>query len=330
MNFNYAKICKSLLDGVQSRAKEVIVRRFGLAGNEPETLESIGEDFKITRERVRQIQERALKQIKESKGSQLNEVFKYFAEEMQQLGGLMREEELLKRWGGKDSQNHVLFLLNLNEGFKFSSANKEYVAFWYANDNATKEAKKTVEGFVKYLKAKGTPCKLSEYETGLSDSTLKNYISISSEILINNEGLYGLASWPEVNPRNIRDKAFLALKKLGKPLHFSEIYGMITKSLVGGDKAILLQSVHNELIRNPEFVLIGRGIYALKEWGYQPGWVKDILAESLRKEKRGLTKEELIEKVLAQRQVKKSTILLNLSDKGYFLRDQDGKYMLKA
>lgn len=242
----------------------------------------------------------------------------------------MREEELLKRWGGKDSQNHVLFLLNLNEGFKFSSANKEYVAFWYANDNAVKEAKKTVEGFVKYLKAKGTPCKLSEYETGLSDTTLKNYISISSEILINNEGLYGLASWPEVNPRNIRDKAFLALKKLGKPLHFSEIYGMITKSLVGGDKAILLQSVHNELIRNPEFVLIGRGIYALKEWGYQPGWVKDILAEALRKEKRGLSKDELIEKVLAQRQVKKSTILLNLSDKGYFLRDQDGKYMLKA
>ncbi len=330
MNFNYAKICKSLLDGVQSRAKEVIVRRFGLAASEPETLESIGEDFKITRERVRQIQERALKQIKENKGAQLQEIFKYFAEEMQQFGGLMLEEEILKKWGGKDNQNHVLFLLNLNENFKFSSANKEYVAFWYTDDNAVKEAKKTVEGFVKYLKTKGAPCKLSEYETGLSDFVLNNYISISSEVLVNSEGLYGLASWPEVNPRNIRDKAFLALKKLNKPLHFSEIYDMITKSLTGGEKAILLQSVHNELIRNPEFVLIGRGIYALKEWGYQPGWVKDILVESLKKERRGLSKDELIEKVLAQRQVKKSTILLNLSDKGFFLKDQDGKYILKA
>ena len=156
------------------------------------------------------------------------------------------------------------------------------------------------------------------------------WLFISSEILVNSEGLYGLASWPEVNPRNIRDKAFLALKKLSKPLHFSEIYDIITKSLTGGEKAILLQSVHNELIRNPEFVLIGRGIYALKEWGYQPGWGKDILVESLKKERRGLSKDELIEKVLAQRQVKKSTILLNLSDKGFFLKDQDGKYILKA
>jgi len=329
MNFNYQKLCKSLLDGVQSRAKEVIERRFGLKGHQPETLEGIGEDFKITRERVRQIQERAIRQIKENKQDQLSGVFANFSQAIVKKGGVIREDEILKEWADKDSQNQVLFLLNLSDEFKFSSANKDFYAFWYNNENAVKDAKKTVDNFIKFLKTKGTPVALKEFEYAFSPETLKNYIGLSTQVLCNAEGLYGLAIWPEVNPRNIRDKAYLALKKMGKPLHFGEIYDIITNQ-ISNSKNILLQSVHNELIRNQEFVLIGRGIYALKEWGYAPGWVKDILAESLKLEKKGLSKDELIEKVLAQRKVKKSTILLNLSDKNYFLRDNDGKYILKA
>lgn len=329
MNFNYPKLCKSLLDIVPTRAREVIERRFGLKNNEPETLENIGKDFSITRERVRQIQERAIKQIKESKQDFLKDVFAYFQAEIIKVGGVIKEEAILKKWGGKD-QNYVLFLLNLDESFKFSSENKDYFAFWYNSDQAVKEAKKTVENFTKFLKTKGQPVALKDFGSNLSPEVLQSYIEISTNILKSPEGLYGLADWPEVNPRNIRDKAFLALKKQNKPLHFSEIYDMITKAGANPEKSILLQSVHNELIRNPEFVLIGRGIYALKEWGYAPGWVKDILADVIRKEKKSLAKEDLIEKVLAQRQVKKSTILLNLSDKSYFAKDKEGRYTLKA
>lgn len=330
MKYNYSKICKSLLSDTQSRAREVIERRFGLTGSEPETLESIGKDFQITRERVRQIQSRAIKQIKQSKATQLSEIFAGFNAYITKNGGVVKQSRIIDDWGGEESKNQILFLLNLNSDFKFSTANKDYYAFWSNDDKAIKAVKNEINNFTKFLKAKKAPVALDEFESIQGADVLSNYISLSCKVLTNKEGKYGLSTWPEVNPRNIRDKAYLALKKKSSPLHFSEIYDIITTEHSNTGKDILLQSVHNELIRNNEFVLIGRGIYALKEWGYAPGWVKDILAETLRKEKEGLHKDVLIEKVLSQRKVKKSTILLNLTDKNYFLRDDDGKYILKA
>ncbi|WP_303852651.1 RNA polymerase sigma factor RpoD/SigA [Seleniivibrio woodruffii] len=44
--------------------KVIIVRRYGLAGNDPETLEAIGNDLGITRERVRQIEKRVLNKMR--------------------------------------------------------------------------------------------------------------------------------------------------------------------------------------------------------------------------------------------------------------------------
>ncbi len=331
MNFNFIKICQSLLDGIQDRAKEVIQRRYGLSAPERETLESIGESFGITRERVRQIQERALKQIRDKNLVVLKEFGTAVFTDVKKSGGLMREDLLLDKWGGQNFQNHALFLISLSDGLLYSSEDKNYHAFWYMDGQSVKEAKKIVEGFIKFLNTKKQPVKLADYKAvKISPEELKTYLSISKDVLSNAEGFYGLDDWPEINPKNIRDKAYLVLKKNSKPLHFSEIYSLIANKFFPEEKNVLLQSVHNELIRNPEFVLIGRGIYALKDWGYQQGWVKDILTDIIKKEEKPITKEELIKKVMDQRQVKKSTILLNLSNKSYFLRNTDGKYTLKC
>src|ERR1019366_4963517 len=37
------------------------------------------------------------------------------------------------------------------------------------------------------------------------------------------DGKWGLITWPEVNPKSIRDKTYLVLSHHGKPLHFSDI-----------------------------------------------------------------------------------------------------------
>ena len=95
------------------------------------------------------------------------------------------------------------------------------------------------------------------------------------------------------------------------------------------ERPALIQTVHNELIKDPRFVLVGRGIYALSEWGYYPGQVKDVILKVLKEKRRPLTKEEILEKVLSQRLVKENTILLNLSNKKYFLRNSQGKYWVK-
>ncbi len=147
-------------------------------------------------------------------------------------------------------------------------------------------------------------------------------MEISKKIQQNKEGLFGLSDWPEINPRTIKDKAYLVLKKNQKPLHFSRITDLIE----GG---ALVQTVHNELIKDPKFILVGRGIYALKEWGYEPGYLKDIILKVLKESQKPLTKQEILSAVFEQRMVKENTVLLNLSNKKYFLRDDKGRYLIR-
>lgn len=53
------------LDNLPDQYRQVVVRRFGLLGHEPETLEEVGDNLGLTRERVRQIQMDALKRLKD-------------------------------------------------------------------------------------------------------------------------------------------------------------------------------------------------------------------------------------------------------------------------
>jgi RNA polymerase primary sigma factor len=54
------------LGRLDPRARHVVERRFGLAGHVPQTLEEIGNDLQVTRERVRQLETRALRQLRET------------------------------------------------------------------------------------------------------------------------------------------------------------------------------------------------------------------------------------------------------------------------
>jgi RNA polymerase primary sigma factor len=54
------------LDRLEPRLRDVLERRFGLAGGTPQTLEHIGKELGITRERVRQLETRALKELRQT------------------------------------------------------------------------------------------------------------------------------------------------------------------------------------------------------------------------------------------------------------------------
>ena len=54
------------LDLLQDRMREVIELRYGLDGSKPATLEQVGERLGVTRERVRQVEGRALREMAES------------------------------------------------------------------------------------------------------------------------------------------------------------------------------------------------------------------------------------------------------------------------
>ena len=334
MKFNYSKICSDLLRDLSQRAKEVVLRRFGLESDERETLEAIGESQGITRERVRQIQEDAILRIK-PEIEKHQPILDHFTSQINAAGNLKREDVLLNLLGGEKFQNHIFFLLTLGEPFlRFAETNEHY-SFWTTEPKSLNFAQKTTESFYNFLLKKKEPLSLGnlsahqilggnlERETinRLSLQAFQSFLEISKKIEQNQEGLFGLKDWPEINPRGIRDLAYLVFKKEKTPLHFTKVANLI------GNKCNP-QSVHNELIRDPRFVLVGRGLYALREWGYKPGVVKDIIIEVLKETKKPLSKEEILEKVLKQRVVKENTISLNLNSKKYFSKTSEGKYTL--
>ena len=339
-NFNYSKICSDLISDLKEREKEVISRRFGLNGLKKETLESIGQDFGVSRERVRQIQKVAMEKIK-PKLSQYQKVFQSFLEYFKKFGNLRKEENVLAELGKGKFQGEVYFLLTLQKPsgkdetksqrphFQRLGENNDFYSFWLIDKDSLKPAKETINFLFQKLQKLGKPLtkkELSSFlpleETVWDKRFISSILEISKKIQKNPEGLYGLKDWPEINPRGIKDKAYLVFKKIGKPLHFTDIAKLIEGSH--------LQTVHNELIKDSRFVLVGRGIYALSEWGYTPGEVKEVIFKILNESQKPLKKEEILEKVLSQRLVKENTILLNLSNKKYFSRDSQGRYRPKS
>lgn len=330
MVFNYKKICTDLLRGLPERTKDVISRRFGLitttagrTGVEKETLESIGESYDITRERVRQIEEDGFSRLK-PKTKQYSKLFDYFINEFKKNGDLGKEESILTQLGGDSAKNQVYFLLTLGDQFQRFSETEDLYSFWTINTKSIKAAQNIINNFYSKLKEIKHPVSVKEYNpvSDLPNRVLFSYLGISKVIQSTPEGLYGLRDWPEINPRGVKDKAYLVFKKENKPLHFTEVANQIP------GKA-LVQTVHNELIKDPRFVLVGRGVYALKEWGYQEGLVKDVILNVLQGAKKPLSKEDILDKVLKQRLVKENTILLNLGNKRYFQKTPKGYYTVK-
>jgi RNA polymerase primary sigma factor len=57
-----------LLGVLDQREKKIISQRFGLGGGKPKTLEDVGKDFGVTRERIRQLQNIALAKLRRALG----------------------------------------------------------------------------------------------------------------------------------------------------------------------------------------------------------------------------------------------------------------------
>jgi DNA-directed RNA polymerase delta subunit len=340
MNIQYKKICSDLLKGLPQRTTDIIERRFGLKAPERETLQEIGDSYKLTRERVRQIEEEGLAKCRQ-KLQKYGDVFEYFSQTLKSFGDVKKEALLLEFLGGGKFQNHVYFLLTLNNDFKKIQEDENFYSFWAKTKEAVENAKKTVELTLNKFRSekmllpveKVFNIQKEEIERALGKKINKDifasYLELSKNIQKNCEGQIGLRSWLEINPRGIKDKAYLVLKKETKPLHFRQVASYIDNLFSTPDKKAHPATVHNELIKDERFVLVGRGMYALKEWGYIPGMVKDVILKVLKDAQKPLTKEEIAKKVIEQRLVKQNTVFLNLQDRELFEKDENGKYKIR-
>lgn len=326
---NYQKICFNCLKSLPQRTAEVIERRFGLKTGKRETLEAIGQSYGITRERVRQIEKEGFDKIS-SKIKENKEVFNHFKKVIGSFGNLKKEEELLDFLGEGKYQNQVYFLLTNSNDFERIPETNNLHTYWTTNKTSLKEAKKTIETVIANFKKEKNPLSLKELTNKENKDVFVSHIELSKEIQQSPEKKYGLKDWLEINPKGTKDKAYLVLKKKEKPLHFTNIASLIEElPFHSKNKKVHTATVHNELIKDNRFVLVGRGLYALSEWGYQPGVVKDIIVKSIKDSKKPLSKDEILGKVLEQRFVKENTVLLNLQDRNIFARDEKGRYNVR-
>ncbi len=333
---NYSQIYQKLTKGLSPKTKDIFDCRFGVKSGEPETLDAIGKRLGITRERVRQIEEVGFNYVRKNNPEILNTVYADFADYFKQHGGFKKEEKVLEELGGKNQRPYVLFLLTLGEQFSKVCEKKDYHYFWSNLPEAQTKVKSVLAGLVSQMQKIGKPIPQKSFYTevaskqGLSQPATFSSLEISKRIQPNKEGGIGLVEWPEIKPRGVKDKAFLVFKNHGKPLHFTEVAKLIdTSDYNMPNKKTYPQTVHNELIKDGRFVLVGRGTYALSEWGYVPGTIKDIITKVLKDKNEPMHKDEVVKQVLAQRLVAKNTVLMNLNNKKHFDKDVGDNYFLR-
>lgn len=334
------------MSALNPREGDVLARRHGLRGSDCQTLQQIGEGFGITRERVRQIEAQGLKKFRmQLTKPPLADIAALIVSAILEQGGVVARdvmsEEFLPHAQRTPKGRHALsFLISQLPDLVLQPETKHLLAI-YARSAAHARAVAQIEpAAVKILNDAKSPMptghilqelRQSEAATGISYLLDKPFLEASLEIgkrfVSTPDARWGLASWSDINPRNIREKTLFIMKKGGTPLHFTEITRKISDARFD-NKRVTVQAVHNELINGSEFILIGRGIYALKDWGYVPGTVSDVIQEILRKAVAPMDREDIIEQVLKQRHVSRNTILINLQEKNLFNRVDKRRYAL--
>lgn len=336
--FKPHQVTKRLVSTLPDRARDVLVSRYGLQGKgKGETLDSIGKRYGITRERVRQIENHAIKLLQDSSALQKEgDALKALEGAIRELGGVLPEHVLLEEFGkDNDSKNHLYFLLVVGKPFMMGKETDDFKARWYVDHElakAVEDALKQVHTNVKSMDVMSEDKLVDHVMTCLSrvntkyrsKDVVRRWLELSNCLMRNPLGEWGKTSAPGIKVKNIRDHAYLALKRHGSPMHFREVAKAIDK-LFG--KSAHEATTHNELIKDARFVLVGRGIYALKEWGYRPGPVVEIIKHIL-KETGPLTREEIMKRVAKERYVKPNTIIVNLQNPSF--SKVKGKYSLKA
>jgi hypothetical protein len=330
------QISKKLLSELGERALDVVANRFGLTPDaERKTLESIGQKYGITRERVRQIENAALNTIRKSDAFQDHETsFDELKSVIHDLGGIISEDEILSHVT-KDStaQNHVHFHLVLADHFTDHKENDHFKKRWSVRDDVTDSVHDALKNLYKSISLNEllTEEELVEKfmeqlqdiaEHARDEEIVKRWLRLSKKIDSNPLGEWGRADSKSVRVRGVKDYAFLVMRRHGSPMHFREVAQAITETF---GKKTHPATTHNELIKDDRFVLVGRGLYGLREWGYKPGVVADVIQGILEKEG-PLSKEDVVDRVLKERYLKRNTILVNLQNPKKFKKNKDGLY----
>ena len=335
---SFSETLRSFLDRLPVRTRAIVEARFGISGSQPKTLEEIGQTYGITRERVRQIIGSALGYVAgEHVHPLIVRITALVQSTLREKSGIMDTEEFLRKLTQEDRKERgaLLVFIECLSIVRFEKMTVEHEEIYMLRDFDLAAWKKVKDAARDLLERTEEPLtdksfydRFKTKSPDISEKMFFDFLAVAKDVKQNVFDKWGLTSSSDISPRGTREKAHLILKAVGKPLHFREIATLIDKNgLQGKKEKSHPQTVHNELIKDNRFVLVGRGIYALSEWGYKKGTVKEVVAEILRLSGKPLSQEEILTEVMKSRQVKKSTVIINLNT--FFTRVGKNAYTVK-
>jgi hypothetical protein len=336
ITFKPKKVTRKITSQLADRASDVIMNRFGLTGDgRKKTLEEIGQKYNITRERVRQVEDAAITAIKKSDVYRTEQaVFDELKQLIKKLGSIVAEHELFTYISkDKTTQNHINFFLALGEAFKKHSEDDHFHARWSVDETVGDKVHEALKRLYASLSdedliseaeiIKKFFSQMKEMSEQYRDEEMaRRWLAMSKTVAKNPLGEWGKATSPNIRTRGVKDYAFLVMRRHGSPMHFKEVADSISKTF---NKKVHYATCHNELIKDPRFVLVGRGMYALAEWGYKKGIAREVIRDILKRDG-PLTREEVVKKVNKERYFKNNTILVNLVNPKYFKKNKSGLY----
>lgn len=339
-----------------SRSMDIVIRRYGLFSGEKQTLEEIGEDYKVTRERVRQIQVKSLKFIKYRSASVKRQLCDLVDNALFENSGLITDDEA----------DRIIPEILKNTDYDGSSVLDLMCEFGWCQTHSIGDIKK-YSPLLNGLKLENITNQIlkvvSEKETGVYlNEMIQNlpilnsviderfskalfilkYCRIDPRIEESNPDLIISKNLSEADLSELRFKRFYeqsqvtkkwisaiteVLKEAGEPLHFTEITNNVNDRLFVNDRKLDVRHTHNLLISTPIFAHSGvRGTWGLTEWGISKLTTTELVEECIRKAGFPLHWKQIFNYVSKYKDTKPINITAILNSKSEFERKRRGVY----
>ena len=338
MKFQIKEQIDKALQALTKQQREIIVLRFGLDGKKKRVLQEIADDHMLTRERIRQIQKKAIEQLRiDPCMKDLAAAITRLDDALRSCGGAANEETVCAVCdaGSRAEQNYIHLLLTVGGNFHLSPETDTIEKYWYVDKKSKNRVDTVLEGIHRKFEENKDVLvnekRLNEIYHEVAGEHKDNIpnratiVKLSRRLGSSSLGEWGIKEHPEIALSSLSGYIRSVLRDAGEPLHFREIAKRVGN--LKNSEYCNVYSCHNELVRQKEFILVGRGLYALDGMGYRSGTIADIICIGI-KENGPMTRDEIIDFVNKERYVKRQSIILTLGKKDLFSKDRENKYIL--
>lgn len=326
------------------RAKELIKRRYGLMNGERQTLEEIGESYRVTRERIRQIQEKSLKRMRHPATTVKKPLTGLIEDIILRNGGIISADEadveVPKALGGVIEDGSSLLDLLCDLGWiqtcrigdiPIYSLKLDGVSLLKLTERIILLIKKEdlgldVDSIIRknsmFRKIKDERFNPTHFVLRYcrTDPRLEE-ISVNSEVIFRHytSGHFATKSWVALMRRVLEEQQM--------PLHFTEITDKVNDLLSGSERQLDVRRAHSILIEDKAFAHSGvNGTYGLTSWGLRKELIPELIEECLKKAGFPLHWKQIFNYVSKYKNTRSANITSCLENNRSFKRVSSGIY----